>query len=114
MDSIIEFNFRNKNYSCIFYVDVSADPCFVFVILSDKELINEFGEDVTIKTDCINLLPRNDDYHELKELRKSLFSVIKTTPEFIALKEKKMSHTIVEESHKKVKTNFSIGFALTF
>lgn len=100
MDSIIEFNFRNKNYSCIFYVDVSADPCFVFVILSDKELINEFGEDVTIKTDCTNLLPRNDDYPELKELRKSLFTAIKTTPEFNGLKEKKMLLTKTEDKYK--------------
>lgn len=88
MDLTIQFIFRNKLYSCIVCIDSSEYPCFVFVTLTDKELISEFGDDITIKTDCEKLLPKRDDYAELIELRQSIFDVTKMIPEFIAAKRK--------------------------
>ena len=85
MDSIVKFTYRNKISTCTIYIDNSEDPCLIFAILSDKELVNEFGEDVSIKTDCVNLLPKGDDYPELRSLRQAIFDVAKNTAEFIAL-----------------------------
>ena len=59
-------------------------------MLIDKELIKEFGVDITIQTDCVNIVPRIDDYPELIELREAIFDEFKTTPEFIAAKSRRM------------------------
>ena len=80
-------------------MDIAADPCFIFVMLIDKELIEEFGEDVTIKTDCETILGRIDDYAELIELREAIFNVFKTTPEFMAARNKRM---LWEELQKEI------------
>jgi hypothetical protein len=83
---VLSFTFRNKVYDCDFFIDNSCFPCFIFVFLKDKDLIKEFGDDITIKTDGDNRLPKKDDYPELAALRQALFDVIKTTPAFIAEK----------------------------
>lgn len=98
MDIALPFPFRNKMSSCNCYVDISADPCFVFVALIDQELIREFGTDVTIKTDCIRILPRQDDYPALTELREAIFNVFQTTPEFMVAKNRRM---VWDELQKK-------------
>lgn len=90
MNSVIPFLFRNKTCSCNCYVDISVDPCFVFVTLRDEELITEFGSDVVIKTDCITVLPRINDYREFVELTAAIFQEFKTTPEFIAAKTRRL------------------------
>ncbi len=90
MELNVQFKFRNKSYSCSALIDTSADPCFVFVILEDKALIKEFGEEVTIKTDGWKLLPKKDDYAELVELRQALFVAVKKFPEFINAKNRLM------------------------
>ena len=84
----LEFTFRNKGHTCNIYIDSTAHPCYIFVILTDKELIKEFGDEITIKTDCEKRLPKKDDYSELVELRESIFSAVKTIPEFIAVKKR--------------------------
>ena len=86
MGSNVQFIFRNKVRSCIVYIDGSADPCYIFVILFDKELINEFGDEVTIKTDCEKRLPKRDDYPQLIELRQAIFDAVKNIPGFIEAK----------------------------
>jgi hypothetical protein len=84
----IQFTFRNKGHSCNIYIDSTAHPCYIFVILTGKELIKEFGDEITIKTDCEKRLPKKDDYDELVELRESIFSVVKTMPEFMTVKKR--------------------------
>lgn len=83
----IEFPFRNKIHGCDIYIDSSAYPCFVFVTHADQELIDEFGEDVTIKTDCLKLLRKKDDYPRLIELRLAIFEVVKLLPAFATAKQ---------------------------
>ena len=83
-------------------MDISIDPCFIFVMLFDKKLITEFGEDVTIKTDCFTILPRKDNSPELTELGEAIFKVFKTTPEFMVAKNKRM---LWDELQKKVYKN---------
>ena len=84
----IQFTFRNKGHSCNIYIDSTAHPCYIFVILTDKDLIKEFGDEITIKKDCEKRLPKKDDFAELVELRESIFSAVKTIPEFNAVKKR--------------------------
>jgi hypothetical protein len=86
MAFIRSVTFRNKTFSCEFFVDSSASPCFIFVLLKDENLIKEFEEDITIKTDGDSRLSQNDDYPELAALRQVLFDHIKTTPAFLSAK----------------------------
>ena len=82
MNTTIEFIFRNKQYSCLVYVDNSSSPYYAFVELQDDILIAEFGND-------ISRLPKKDDYPALVEIRESIFIAIKDLPEFIAAPNKR-------------------------
>ena len=82
MDVWIEFIFRNKLYKGEMFIDDSENPCLVFIILNDDELKNEFGEEIILKTDFENLLPKRDDYPALLEMRKSLFAIVRNTEAF--------------------------------
>lgn len=84
MDLPVEFFFRKKRASCTVYIDSSTNPCYVFVVLKDPDLIAEFGEDITIKTDFEKRLPKQDDYPALIAMRESIFAVIRYLPEFLA------------------------------
>ena len=82
MDAIFEFRFRGKNYPCNAFIDYTETPCFIIVLWTDKGLIKEFGEELKIKTDCIKVLPSNDDTGKLVELRQAIFNSIKIHPAF--------------------------------
>lgn len=83
MESNLVFTFRNRQNTCNVCIDNSEYPCFIFVTLDEKSLIEEFGEELTIKTDCEKLLVRNDDYTELVELRQAILDAVKLMPEFM-------------------------------
>ncbi|MGB8195241.1 MAG: hypothetical protein WCF67_25110 [Chitinophagaceae bacterium] len=88
MDTEIQFTFRSKAYRCTFFIDCTDYPCYIFTFLTDKELIKQFGDEITLKTDGQILLPKKDDFGELRTLRETMFTAVKEIPEFIALKEK--------------------------
>ena len=88
MDALIDFVFRKKHYQAEMYVEDSEFPCLVFVFLHNEELQNEFGEEITVKTDFEKLLPKMDDYPNLIELRKTVFAMIKNTERFLTAKRK--------------------------
>lgn len=96
--NVEQFIFRNKEYSCSIYIDSGSEgPFYVFVDLLDKELINEFGDEVTIKTDFKIRLSKQDDYPAIAELRQAIFNAIQTNQEFITAKNKnttRLSHAI--------------------
>lgn len=96
------FIFRNKQYSCSIYVDsATVPPFYVFIDLLDKELVDEFGKELTIKTDFETRLPRQDDYPELVELRQCIFNAIQANPEFITAKN---NNTIRRSRRFSIKT----------
>ncbi len=82
MDLKLKCSFRNRIFSCNAYIDSTDYPCYVFVELVDKELVSEFGEEVTIKTDFDKLLSRKDDYPKLVLLLVAILDSIKKTPEY--------------------------------
>ncbi len=82
MDTVVKFLFRGKLHKCEAFIDTTAEPCLIFCLFNDKELVAEFGDEVTIKTDYKQLLPKKDDYTELVELRQAIFNTVKNMKEF--------------------------------
>jgi hypothetical protein len=88
MDAIIEFIFREKYYKGEVFIEDSEFPCIVFLIIRDKDFIEEFGDEVVLKTDYESLLPKQDDLPQLRELREAAFSIVKNTAPFLEAKKK--------------------------
>lgn len=86
MDTPVLFRFRNKGFRCFTYIDNTNPPSFIFIELLDQELVREFGEEVTIKTDFEKRLPKKDDYPALISLRQAIFDALSTIPEFLIAK----------------------------
>lgn len=84
----IQFIFRGKICTCSFLIDCSAYPGYIFIFIADKEVIAEFSEEVTIKTDFVKLLSKKDDYPALVTLRQAILDAISPTPECIAAAKK--------------------------
>ena len=82
MDFKVQFLFRGASYHAIPYISFEEDPCFIFITLEGKEVIEEFGEEISIKTDCETVLPKKDSYPELEELRNAIFDAVKQTKLF--------------------------------
>ncbi len=99
MEGDIPFIFRGKVFWCNAFIDSSEYPCYLFVMLDHSELVQEFGNEVTIKTDCEQVLARADDYPALVALRKALFAVIKPAPECIAARKKMQALNKVKQSY---------------
>lgn len=58
MHTVVQFLFRAKLFFAEAIIDASAEPLYVFCLLQDKELVQEFGEEITIKTDFEKRLPK--------------------------------------------------------
>lgn len=82
----LHFQFREKLYSCIAIIDTTDYPCYIFTIQKDPEIVREFGDEVSIKTDCERLLPKEDDHPQLMDLRLSIFRAITQTADFMIAK----------------------------
>jgi hypothetical protein len=86
MGLLVPFIFRNKAFMCAIYMDSSEIPCYLFIDLKDQELIHEFGEEITVKTDFEKRLPTKDDYPALILLKEAILDAAKHLPEFLAKK----------------------------
>ena len=100
MGSKYTLRLRNKDYIAETYFSYEEEPCYIFVTLFDVALIQEFGEDITIATDCHRLIPRKDDYPELKQLREAVFEVVKNGEEFRNVKRSYLSTLNKQAVHK--------------
>jgi hypothetical protein len=94
VDVNITFPFRGGTYAASLIFSFDELGCYIFAFLKDQDLISEFGEDITIKTDCKVLLPTLEEYPTLTELSAALFEVIKTLPSFHRAKEKLFDRSI--------------------
>ena len=95
---LVPFIFRNKASVCTIYIDSSTSPCYLFIDLKDQELIHEFGEEITVKTDFERRLPKKDDYPALIILRDAIFNASKGLPEFLA--KKRLLNSLAKSSVK--------------
>ena len=87
MDITVQFNFKGKAGHAIAIVDYKAQPFLIFAILEGEELIKKFGDDITIQTDCEQVLELDAD-NELNTLKLAIFEAIKNTKEFAEIKAK--------------------------
>lgn len=88
---MLNFIFRSKLYRCEALIDDTDYPLYVFIIFCDEELKAGFGNDLTLKTDFENLLPRRDDSSESFELRQTIFAALKSSALFQQAKEEWLS-----------------------
>lgn len=90
MDFKTDFSFEETIYSCTYVIDSDPEPCYIFVVLNNHDLIKRFGEEVTIKTDFVTSLSRRNDYQQLTALRQSIFTGISITPQFSAFRRRSL------------------------
>jgi hypothetical protein len=90
MDFDLSFIFRNNSWTCLAFIDASDEPCYVFVQFKHKSLIEEFGEELTIKTDFEKRLPKKDDWGEVPQLRQAIFDALIEHPQFRAVKRQQL------------------------
>jgi hypothetical protein len=86
MDVMVNFTYKGSVYQTEIYFSFEELPCYLFCFLRDPDLIREFGEDLSIKTDCEQILPMKVDYRDLSELKRCIFGAVCKTPEFMAMR----------------------------
>lgn len=59
---------------------------FNFCHSEKQRLINEFGDEVTIKTDCEIILPTDYSSDDVEDLKEAIFHEVKHTIEFATIK----------------------------
>jgi hypothetical protein len=87
MEITVPFLFRDKLFTARLFIDISEQPCYLFIFLSDPALIEEFGDEISIKTDGELILPMKLNYPALAKLRKALFASIRYIQPFLDVKE---------------------------
>jgi len=92
------FPFRNSTYLASALFSFEEEPYFLSTTLLDPDLVNEFGQSLSIKTDAEQVLHSPGDSAEVVELKSAVFNYLKKTPAFIQLKAKYHSRMI---QHRK-------------
>ncbi|MDB5251835.1 MAG: hypothetical protein JWP27_1004 [Flaviaesturariibacter sp.] len=82
-DPFASFRFRERDYRVFFVLSFEEPPFYIFCIIDDPTLANEFGEELTLCTDGTRLIPSRVDWHALTEFKDILFQSICKTPVFL-------------------------------
>jgi hypothetical protein len=86
----IHFNFRGQSYPATVHLSLQDDGCYIFTFLEDKALIAEFGSDIDIATDCIDVIPDHTTNDAITTLKVAILEAVKQLPEFHAQKPQKL------------------------
>lgn len=90
MDCFFRYTYRGSIRSARAFFSFEEEPCFIFLWLYDSDLVDEFGDEISIKTDLESVLPRRNDYKKLVELELAIFAALKEEPAFLYEKSKKL------------------------
>lgn len=101
MDYSVNFIFQGKLYAAEIVLDLSEDPCFVFAFLHDDALIERFGGDIDIKTDCEKVLPGKILDAQLLELKTAILSAVKHTDQFKLAIDKRILNSRMKNDYRK-------------
>lgn len=82
------FPFRNADYKATALFSFIDEPYFLSTTLLSEELVKEFGESLSIKTDGDKVLLHPEDNAAVIELKTAVFNYLKQTPAFMQLKAK--------------------------
>lgn len=101
----VPFNFNDRICYCDAYIDTSVIPEFIFIILRDALLLEQFDDEVTIETDFERIIVVEDNSEELSALKVALFTALSGLPEFVYAKTKHkfykqpaIHHTLIKET----------------
>lgn len=82
-DTVIQFNFSNRTYSAEVVPSFTEKPFYFFILFSENDLINEFGDELSIATSdgesVLNNLPTKNKVNDLREV---IFEEIRKIPEY--------------------------------
>lgn len=90
MEHTIDFHFRGKLYAATVYLSLQEDGCYIFAFFKDKDLITEFGSDVDIHTDCMEVLPDKVTNDHVTALKTAILEAVKKLPQFQEQKSPKL------------------------
>jgi hypothetical protein len=82
------FPFRNTTYPASVLFSFEEEPYFLMTTLLDAGLVNEFGENLSIKTDGDAVLPHPGETPATSQLKSAVFDHLKKTPAFVQMKAK--------------------------
>ena len=92
------FPFRTSTYPASVLFSFEEEPYFLTTTLLDTELVKEFGENLSIKTDGDAVLPHPADSEAVVQLKSAVFDYLKQTPAFMQLNAKYSSR---KKQHRK-------------
>ena len=82
-DTVIKFNFSDKTFSAEVIPSFTEKPFYFFILFNEKEIITEFGEELSIATtDGYSILNSLPVEHKVKALKEIIFLEIKKVPEY--------------------------------
>ena len=82
-DTVIQFNFANRRYSAEVIPSFTEKPFYFFILFNENEIINEFGDEISIATTDGNLILNTmPTEHKIKALKEIIFHEIKKIPEY--------------------------------
>ena len=88
LDTTIVFAFRDQLFPAVVFFSFEEKPFLIFVLIKDPDLILEFGEELTIHTDCDVVHCRRDDAPNLTELKLTIFQAVRYTEPFLQARQK--------------------------
>lgn len=92
------FPFRNSTCQASVLFSFEEEPYFLSTTLLDTNLVNEFGQSLSIKTDGEDVLHNPSESVAVNQLKTAVFNYLKETPAFMQLKAKYHSRKI---QHRK-------------
>ena len=82
-DTIIQFSFSNRVYSAEVVPSLTEKPFYFFILFNENDIINEFGEELSIATtDGTSILENIATETKVKDLKEIIFQEIKKVPEY--------------------------------
>jgi hypothetical protein len=82
-DTIIQFNFSDKTYSAEVIPSFTEKPFYFFILFHENEIINEFGDELSIATtDGYSILYNMPMEQRVKTLKEIIFLEIRKVPEY--------------------------------
>ena len=82
-DTVIQFSFSNRTYSAEVVPSFTEKPFYFFILFSENDLIDEFGDELSIATsDGESVLNHFSTENKVKNLKEVIFKEIRKVPEY--------------------------------
>ena len=82
MDKTIQFRYSDKTYSAEVVSSFNEKPFYFFILFNSKDLIEEFGDELSIATDGKSILNLTIADKKVGTLKEAIFQEIQKVPEY--------------------------------